>query len=122
MAQHGIHGLTLPEICTDSTEKYDHSWKRFEVIVAAEKWEDERDLAVRPALLKGKLLDIFKSLSDAVKADLASLKKALADKAGLTKDPFSSANRFVEQRQEAQVSVRLSNGAVEALRGGLPKR
>ena len=106
MAQQGIHGLTLPEICADSREKFDRSWKRFEVICAANKWEGGKDLTILPALLQGKLLDIYTSLSDVEKADLATLKKALADRAGLTKDPYAAAKRFAERGQEMRESVR----------------
>ena len=105
MAQ-GIHGLTLPEISADSGEEYERSWKRFEVIAAANKWEGGRDLAILPALLRGKLLDIYMQLPDADKADGATLKKALADRAGLTKDPLSSAKMFGERCQEPRESVR----------------
>ena len=66
-----IHGLTLPEINADSREEFDRSWKRFEVIAAANKWEGGRDLVILPALLRGKLLDIYMQLPDSDKADLA---------------------------------------------------
>eukprot|EP00731_Ephydatia_muelleri_P025807 Em0017g890a len=95
MAQ-GIHGLTLPEINADSREEFDRSWKRFEVIAAANKWEGGRDLVILPALLRGKLLDIYMQLPDSDKADLATLKKALADRAGLTRDPLLSAKSGVK--------------------------
>ena len=74
MAQ-GIHGLTLPKISADSREEYDRSWKRFKVIAAANTWEGGRNLAILPALLRGKLLDIYMQLTNADKADLATLKK-----------------------------------------------
>ena len=105
MAQ-GIHGLTLPKINADSREEFDRSWKRFEVIAAANKWEGGRDLVILPALLRGKLLDIYMQLPDSDKADLATLKKALADRAGLTRDPLLSAKRFGERCQELRESVR----------------
>ena len=87
MAQ-GIHGLTLSEINSDSREEFDRSWKRFEVIAAANKLEGGRDLVILPALHRGKLLDIYMQLPDSDNADLATLKKALADRAGLTRDPL----------------------------------
>ena len=105
MAQ-GIHGLTLPEINADSREEFDRSWKRFEVIAAANKWEGGRDLVILPALLRGKLLDIYMQLPDSDKADLATLKKTLADRAGLTRDPLLSAKRIGERYQELRESVR----------------
>ena len=96
----GIQGLTLPEISADSVEEYNRSWKRFELIAVANKWENGKDLAVLPALLRGKLLDTYSSLSDAEKADLATLKSALAERAGLVRDPLVSAKKFGEQCQE----------------------
>ena len=85
---------------------FDRSWKRFEVIAAANKWEGGRDLVILPALLRGKLLDIYMQLPDFDKADLATLTKALADRAGLTRDPLLSAKRFGERCQELRESVR----------------
>ena len=38
---------------------------------------------ILPALLRGKLQDLYTTLSDDVKKDLAALKRALSDRAGL---------------------------------------
>ena len=63
----GIQRLALPEINADSAEEYDRPWKRLELIAVANKWENGKDLVVLPALLRGKLLDAYTSLSDAEK-------------------------------------------------------
>ena len=102
----GIQGLALPEINADSAEEYDRSWKRLELIAVANKWENGKDLVVLPALLRGKLLDAYTSLSDAEEVDLNTLKRSLAERAGLVKDPLVSAKKFRERRQEHRESVR----------------
>lgn len=52
-----------------------------------------------------KPLNIYMQLHDTDKADFATLKKVLLGKAGLTKDPLSSAKRFGEWCQEPQELV-----------------
>ena len=61
---------------------------------------------ILPALLRGKLQDFYTTLSDDEKKDLAALKRALSDRAGLTKDPLASAKKFTEKKQDAKESVR----------------
>ena len=90
----GIQGLTLLEIAVDEFER---SWTRVELISAANEWEKEKTLAIIPALLRGKLLDLYATLTTEEKGDLVRLKKALSDRAGLTKDPLTSAKRFGER-------------------------
>ena len=80
-----IHGLTLPEICADIIENYERAWTRFEQIAVANKWENGRDAAILPTLLRGKLIDLYSTLTTAEKADTDTRKIALADRAGLTK-------------------------------------
>ena len=98
-----IYGLALPEI---SVENFEHSWTRFEFTAAANKWDNGRDLVILPALLRGKLQDFYTTLNDDEKKDLATLKRALSDRAGLTKDPLASAKKFTEKKQDAKESVR----------------
>ena len=85
-----IHGLALPEI---SVENFEHSWTRFEFTAAANKWDNGRDLVILPALLRGKLQDFYTTLNDDEKKDLATLKRALSDRGGLTKDPLASQHK-----------------------------
>ena len=72
--------LPLPEITTDDFER---SWTRFHLVAAASKWDDEKKLLMLPALLRGKLVEIFISLSAEEKETLTKLKQALSDRAGL---------------------------------------
>ena len=53
------HGLTRPEICADSIEEYERAWTRFKLKAVANKWENGRDAAILPTLLRGKLIDLF---------------------------------------------------------------
>eukprot|EP00731_Ephydatia_muelleri_P028340 Em0019g1213a len=98
-----IHGLALPEISVDNFEQ---SWTRFEFVAVANKWDNGRELAIIPALLRGKLQDFYITLGDSEKKDLPTLKKSLRDRAGLTKDPLTSAKKFTEKKQDSKESVR----------------
>eukprot|EP00731_Ephydatia_muelleri_P003232 Em0001g3232a len=98
-----IHGLALPEISVDNFEQ---SWTRFEFVAVANKWDNGRELAILPALLRGKLQDFYITLGDSEKKDLPTLKKSLRDRAGLTKDPLTSAKKFTEKKQDSKESVR----------------
>ena len=62
--------LPLPEITTDDFER---SWTRFHLVAAASKWDDEKKLLMLPALLRGKLVEIFISLSAEEKETLTKL-------------------------------------------------
>ena len=64
--------IPLPEICV---EDFEHSWTKFRLAVAANKWEKEKELTVLPALLRGKLVEYYVSLEDEKKADPETLKR-----------------------------------------------
>eukprot|EP00731_Ephydatia_muelleri_P009248 Em0004g1586a len=95
--------LPLPEITTDDFER---SWTRFHLVAAASKWDDEKKLLMLPALLRGKRVEIFISLSAEEKETLTKLKQALSDRAGITRDSLTSAKAFSERKQGAYESVR----------------
>ena len=101
----GIQGLEK------SVEDFERSWRRVELIATANQWNEEKKLAVIPALLRGKLLDFYAFLTSEERRDLVTMKKALSDRAGVTKDPLKSAKHFGERRQEAKESVRDSDGS-----------
>eukprot|EP00731_Ephydatia_muelleri_P005767 Em0003g15a len=63
----GIQGLTLPE---KSVEDFERSWRRVELIASANQWNEEKKLAVIPALLRGKLLDFYAVLTSEERSDL----------------------------------------------------
>ena len=102
----GIQMLTLPEILV---EDFERSWRRVELIATANQWNEEKKLAVIPALLRGKLLDFYAVLTSEERRDLVTMKKALSDRAGVTKDPLKSAKRFGERRQEARNRCEISS-------------
>eukprot|EP00731_Ephydatia_muelleri_P005848 Em0003g96a len=88
----GIQGLTLPE---KSVEDFERSWRRVELIATANQWNEEKKLAVIPALLRGKLLDFYAVLTSEERSDLVTMKKALSDRAGVTKDPLNIAREVI---------------------------
>ena len=104
--------IPLPEICV---EDFEHSWTKFRLAVAANKWEKEKELTVLPALLRGKLVEYYVSLEDEKKADPETLRKALMDRAGISKDPLASAKVFSERRQGEQETVTDFEGALKKL-------
>ena len=91
--------VPLPEITTD---EFEHAWTRFELVAAAKRWDAAKQLAIVPALLRGKLLDYYVDLDAANKSSVATLKNALAQRAGLKKDSLAAAKAFVERGQGAQ--------------------
>ncbi len=103
--------LPLPEI---TTEDFERSWIRFNLVAAAKKWDEVKQLSIVPALLRGKLVEIFVDLEDEEKADIKTLKRALSARAGLTSDPLASARRFNDRKQEPGEKV--SNYARELKR------
>ena len=95
--------LPLPEI---TTYDFERSWTRFHLVAAASKWDDEKKLLMLPALLRGKLVEIYISRSAEEKASLTTLQRALSDRAGITRDSLTSARAFSERKQGAHESVR----------------
>ena len=53
----GIQGLTLPE---KSVEDFERSWRRVELIATANQWNEEKKLAVIPALLRGEAVGFLR--------------------------------------------------------------
>ena len=94
--------LPLPEITTDD---FVRAWSRFELVAAAKKWDEAKQLAYLPTLLRGKLIDIYLELEDDSKADMKTLRSALAEKAGLAKDALSAARAFMERTQRPEEKV-----------------
>lgn len=88
--------VPLPEI---STEEFDRSWARFELVARAKEWNDDKQLAIIPTLLRGKLLDCYLDLNADEKATLADLRAALVKRAGLAADPLIAARKFMNRNQ-----------------------
>ena len=83
--------LPLPEV---TVENFDRAWTQFGLVAKAKIWGDNKQLAILPTLLRGKLIDYFMELRDEDKTDLPTLKAALSKRAGLTKDSLESARLF----------------------------
>ena len=95
--------LPLPELLT---EDFKRGWTRFEFIATAKGWNAERQLAVIPTLLRGKLIDDYVELPDATKADLGRLKAALQDRAGVKEDPLVASKQFNQRSQGSEEKVK----------------
>ena len=54
---------------------------QFGLVVKAIIWGDNKQLAILPTLLRGKLIDYFMELRDEDKTDLPTLKAALSKRA-----------------------------------------
>ena len=90
--------LQLPEL---TVEDFRRAWTRFELVSAAKEWNDAKRLTILPTLLRGKLIDFYTEFDEDTKGDLASLKKALLEKAGLQEDPLVASKTF-NQRDQLQ--------------------
>ena len=88
--------LPLPEV---TVEHFDRAWTQFGLVAKAKTWGDDKQLAILPTLLRGKLIDYFMELRDEDKTDLPTLKAALSKRAGLTKDSLESARLFEDRNQ-----------------------
>lgn len=96
--------VPLPEIKA-IPEEFDRAWTRFELVAKAKGWDDDRQVAVLPTLLRGRLIDYYTDLSDDKKSNLKELKVALEEKAGLSGDPFTASLAFSNRRQREDERV-----------------
>lgn len=80
-------------------EDFERSWIHFDLVTATKKWGNTKQLATVPALLCVKLIDFFVELNEEDRTNMKSLKKALSAKAGLARDPISSAKSFNVRKQ-----------------------
>ena len=89
----------------DHDEDFERAWIQFDLVTAAKKWDNAKQLAIIPALLHGKLVDFCVELSEEDCAEMQMLKKALSAKAGLARDPLSSAKCFNMRKQGQEEKV-----------------
>ena len=93
----------------------------FNLVAAAKEWSTERQTAILPTLLRGKLVDHYVELDTTTRADLKQLKTALMTKAGLTQDPLTAGKMFISRCQHPGEKA---EGFVDQLRklfqAGLP--
>ena len=88
--------LQLPELTTDNIHR---AWTHFELVAAAKEWNEAKRLTIVPTLLRGKLIDYYTEFDEATKTNLAALKQALQEKAGLIKDPLVASRSFNQRSQ-----------------------
>ena len=90
--------LPLPEI---TTEEFSRAWTRFKLVSTAKEWNTEKQVMILPTLLRGKLVDYYVELDEAIKACMKLLKTALMTRAGLIKDPLTAGKIFISRCQHA---------------------
>ena len=88
--------LPLPELIV---EDFQRGWTRFEFVAAAKEWNANKQLAVIPTLLRGRLIDYYVELDDETKRDLRLLKVALQERAGTKEDPLLASKNFNQRSQ-----------------------
>ncbi|XP_065900992.1 uncharacterized protein [Dysidea avara] len=95
--------LPVPELVV---EDFKRGWIRFEFVATTKEWDAAKQLAVIPALLRGKLIDYYVDFDDTIKGDLKLLRAALEERAGKREDPLAASRSFSQrsQRQEAMTS------------------
>ena len=94
--------LPLPEITVDDFER---AWTRFLLVADAKEWNEQKRVAVLPALLRGSLVDYFLEVGEEEKTTLTKLKAALAERAGLSTDPLEAARKFMNMNQQEKQRV-----------------
>ena len=62
---------------------------------SAKAWEADKQAAILPTLLRGKLVDHYVDLDTAIRKDLKKLKTALMEKTGLAQDPLTAGKLFM---------------------------
>ena len=88
--------LPLPELIV---EDFQRGWTRFEFVATAKEWNANKQLAVIPTLLRGRLIDYYVELDDETKGDLKLLKVALQERAGTKEDPLLASKNFNQRSQ-----------------------
>ena len=88
--------LPLPELIV---EDFQRGWTRFEFVATAKEWNANKQLAVIPTLLRGRLIDYYVELDDETKGDLKLLKVALQERAGTKEDPLLASKNFNRRSQ-----------------------
>ena len=75
--------IPLPEI---TIEDFRRAWTRFELVATAKKWGEDKQLAIIPTLLRGRLVDYYIDLEEEEKVSVQELGKSLKKRAGLMMD------------------------------------
>lgn len=88
--------MPLPEI---NSNNFERAWTRFQLVAAAQEWDEDKQLKILPTLLSEKLLDCYLELSEEERSSLRALEKALVERCSLTKDPLVAGKQFTTRRQ-----------------------
>ena len=94
--------IPLPWI---AKENFKQSWARFALVAKAKEWDEDRQHAIIPTLLHGKLFDLYIDLPQDTKEDLQKLKEALAEWAGTIRDRLSAAKLLAKRNQQREKKV-----------------
>ena len=94
--------VPLPEI---TVEEFSRAWNRFELVSTAKGWDADKQAAILPTLLRGKLVDHYVDLDVATKVDLQQQKTALMGKTGLAQDPLTAGKSFIARCQRSGEKV-----------------
>jgi len=94
--------IPLPEI---TIEDFRRAWTRFELVATAKKWGEDKQLAIIPTLLRGRLVDYYIDLEEEEKVSIQELGISLKKRAGLMTDPLAAARKFSVRSQEPQERV-----------------
>jgi len=78
--------LPLPEI---TVANFQRSWTRFELVAATKEWNEAKQKLIISTLLHGKLVDSYVTLSETACGNLGTIKKALMESVGITRDPLT---------------------------------
>lgn len=88
--------LPLPELVAEDLKQ---GWTRFEFVATAKEWTAAKQLTVIPTLLRGKLIDYYVELEDAVKSDVKLLKAALEERASKKEDTLVASKSYNQRSQ-----------------------
>ena len=88
--------LPLPELIM---EDFQRGWTLFEFVAAAKEWNANKQFAVIPTLLRGRLIDNYVELDNETKGDLRLLKVALQERASTKEDPLLASKNFNQRSQ-----------------------
>ena len=70
------------------------------LVAKAKEWDDSRQVAILPTLLRGRLIDYYTEIPPLTKANLKRLKVVLQKKGGLAGDPFTASLAFSTRKQK----------------------
>ena len=87
--------LPLPEI---TVTDFQCSWTRFELVAAAKEWDEAKQKLILSTLLCGKLVDSYVTLSETARGNLGNIKKALMESVGITHDPLTAEQAFMNRQ------------------------